>query len=77
MEDGKLYSREDMINAFKATNHADFTRTQIERMVSEADANGQSRNHGDGYMIYCVGQNLYRGTVDSHPITFDISTWTD
>jgi hypothetical protein len=77
MENGKLYSREDMINAFKLAQHADFSPTQIARMVDQADANGQSRDYGDGYMIYRIGQNLYRGTVAGKPVTFDLSTWTN
>jgi len=68
-EQGALYSEEDVVNAFMVAQHADFSRTQVQRMVADAKRNGQSRDYGDGYNIYRVGVNLFRATVEGRPVS--------
>lgn len=75
MSDGKFYSREDMANAFKIAQHSDFSPTQIQRMIDQADRDGSSRDYGDGYMIYRVGQNLYRGTVAGKAVSVTLEPY--
>jgi len=69
--EGRLYSAEDMVNAFMWTQHADFSRTQVQRMLAQAERDGQSKDYGDGYMIYREGVNLFRATVAGRPVTVD------
>jgi hypothetical protein len=65
--EGRLYSEADVVDAFLDAQHADFSRTQVQRMVRDADRNGQSRDYGDGYMIYRTDAG-YRATVAGQSI---------
>lgn len=65
--EGKLYSKDDVVDAFLDAQRADFSRTQVQRMVRDADRNGASRDYGDGYMVYKVADG-YRATVNGRAI---------
>lgn len=45
------YSLTEAVEAFIDNQRADFTRTQVERMVRQAERNGATRDDGDGYNI--------------------------
>jgi hypothetical protein len=45
------FSAEQAVNAFMDAQHADFTRTQVQRMIRQAQEHGSSANYGDGYNI--------------------------
>jgi len=55
MDEATRYGESEITDAFLEAQHADFSRSQIERMVADAKRNGQSRDFGDGYMIFCSG----------------------
>jgi len=48
------FSRDEIVVAFKEAQHADFSMTQIERMVQHAEIHGASRDYGDGFNIVRV-----------------------
>ena len=61
------YNQADVVEAFMDAQRADFTTSQVQQMVRDADRNGQSRDFGDGYMIYRVAGG-YRATVNGRAI---------
>ena len=69
MGDGtmSLYSRDEIAIRFLDAQRADFSMTQVQRMITQADRDGQSKDFGDGYNIYRIG-NLYRATVAGREI---------
>ncbi len=50
-----LFTAEEVIEAFLAAQHADFSPKQIKQMIAQADATGASKDYGDGYSIIRVG----------------------
>jgi hypothetical protein len=56
------FTATDAIENFLDAQRADFTRTQAQRMVAEADRDGASRDFGDGYNIIRDG-NSYQVQV--------------